>query len=109
MQDLFSPHNDEQCVCADIEQLENRSLADCAFIFKQFATDLNNVHKYLRAAGREAVESTMKYRDAQAASDVEKCVERFVRDFEAQVKEFCADVDESIVIADRHKCPYCNK
>jgi hypothetical protein len=51
----------------------------------------------------------MKYRDAQAASDVERCVARFLRDFEAQVQEFTADIDENIVIADRHKCPYCGK
>ena len=109
MQDLFSPHNDEKCVCADVDALETASLKDCAFMFKQFATDLDNIHKYMRAAGREAVETTMKYRDAQAASDVERCVARFIRDFEAQVQEFTADVDECIVIADRHKCPYCGK
>ena len=63
---LESPHNNEQCVCADITQLENASLKDCAFMFKQFATDIDNVHKYLRAAGREAIESTLKYRNAQA-------------------------------------------
>jgi thiamine pyrophosphokinase len=106
---LESPHNNEQCVCADITQLENASLKDCAFMFKQFATDIDNVHKYLRAAGREAVESTLKYRNAQAASDVEKCVDRFVRDFEAQVKELCSDIDDNIVLNDRNKCPYCNK
>jgi thiamine pyrophosphokinase len=109
MQDLFSPHNDEQCVCADVNALENASLKDCAHMFKQFAADLDNIHKYMRAAGREAIETTLKHRDAQTAYDVEKCVNRFVLEFEAMVLEFTADIDENIVIADRHKCPYCNK
>jgi thiamine pyrophosphokinase len=106
---LESPYNNEQCVCADLTQLENASLKDCAFMFKQFATDLDNVHKYLRAAGREAIESTLKYRNAQAAADVEKCVQRFIRQFEAEVQELCSDVDDNIVVNDRYKCPYCNK
>lgn len=109
MQDLFSPHNDEQCLCADVNALENASLKDCAHMFKQFAADLDNIHKYMRAAGREAIETTLKHRDAQTAYDVEKCVNRFIQHFEASVQEFTADIDENIVIADRHKCPYCNK
>ena len=109
MQNLHSPHNNEQCICSNPEQLENASLIDSAHMFRQFATDIDNVRKYIKAAAKEAVETTLKYRDARTASDVEKCLQRFMSDFESSVKELCSDIDDKIVLADRDKCPYCKK
>ena len=105
--DLHSPHNDEQCVCSSADQLENRSLIDSAFMYKQLGNDLDNMTKYLTAAFKEAVAETLKYRDARTAKDVELVLERFIRDYAAQVQDLCSDIDSVIVECDREKCPYC--
>lgn len=107
MQDLFSPHNDERCVCADVDALETASLKDSAFMFKQLGTDLDNMSKYLGAAFKEAIAETLKYRDARTAKDVELVLERFLNDYKAQVQDLCSDVDDVIVICDKEKCPFC--
>ena len=105
--DLHSPHNDEQCICSSADQLENRSLKDCAFMYKQLSTDLENMNKYLSASFKEAIAETLKYRDARTAKDVELVLQRFLKDYAAQVQELCSDVDDVIVTCDQEKCPYC--
>ena len=107
MQDLHSPHDNEQCICSSPEQLENRSLKDSAFMFKQLGTDLDNMSKYLGAAFKEAIAETLKYRDARTAKDVELVLERFLNDYKAQVQDLCSDVDDVIVTCDQEKCPFC--
>jgi hypothetical protein len=104
---LESPHNDEQCVCSNPEQLENASLKDCAFMFKQFADDLNNINKYMTAAIKEAIEMTLKYRDARTCAEVEKILNRYLSHYNAGVQELCSEIDSTIVSCDQEKCPYC--
>lgn len=104
---LESPHNNEQCVCSSPEQLENVSLRECAFMYKQFADDLNNINRYLKAAIKEAVEVTFKYRGALTASEVDELLQRYFRDNQAILKDLCSDVDDIIVKADQRKCPFC--
>jgi hypothetical protein len=53
------------------------------------------------------VAETLKYRDARTAKDVELVLQRFLKDYAAQVQELCSDVDDVIVVCDQEKCPFC--